>query len=90
MQPDLMTKLVERLKYMILQQKGFPTIRELDPLMLRVYAGGDDFRHGALSSMASLVLWLREMPQGREALANLGFEPVGQDVEGPGSAGPQD
>lgn len=62
----------------------------LTPLELEIQSDGNPFRRGVLVTVATLIARLAEGPKGREALANLGFQPVFQDVEGPRGAGLND
>lgn len=59
----------------VLQDHGVGfTPRWLSPLDLKASARGSEFTHGVLCCAASLVQRLREMPPGRQALAELGYE----------------
>lgn len=49
---------------------------------VRVVQGGDSAKTGLLAAADELRDLLLKLPQGREALRDLGFEPVFEQVEG--------
>lgn len=53
-------------------------------------AGLPDYERGVAALALELVALARQSPEGRQALLNLGFEPVPEDVERPGSGGRND
>lgn len=79
--------LLQLLQDMALQQ-GVVLHRRAALLPLNLPAS--PFSAGVVSCIAHVVDLVRQTPEGRKALFDLGFEPVFQDVEGPRHGGADD
>lgn len=62
----------------------------LTPMQVHVWAAGDAYRLGVLSALVEVVAVLGRSSAAREALPDLVFEPVFEDVERPGCGGRDD
>ena len=78
-----MRKLLEHLQAISLEHGASLTCgASLRPLMIERCATRGEYSRGVLSTIAEVYFLLGDTPEGRQAIADLGFQPLFQNTKG--------
>lgn len=83
---DALLKEIAGTKYIA----GLDFPMELNELCLRANGVDSEYERGAIGSLFMLYALICKTPDGRQAVSDLGFKPIFQDVESPTCGGRND